>query len=209
MPGEKRLCTGCHDSHNRDRIIFDLEIQPSQTVLNRAANREYNSGFHNAINVMNHSAARTDTVDFFDKLRPNRSNTVQAVFNQRCISCHSAASPAGGLRLENLVSDFSNADETTSVYNILTEANYRTAGGQNINYVTDNGARRSPLLWVMYNRQLNDESNEDYRPLSYDHTQLWERDQNGLIAPFLPGNRDLLTLVEWVDAGTQYSNTTR
>ena len=208
MPGEKRLCTGCHDSHNRDKIIFDLEIQNNQTVLNKATSREYDSGFHNAFNVMSHSASRSDTLDFFDKLRPNRSNTVQAVFNRQCVSCHSAASPAGGLRLENLPSDLVDSDETTSVYEFLTEGNYRTAEGQNIDYVTRTGTRRSPLLWVMYNRQLNDDSNEDYRPLGYDHTQLWEKDQNGLIGPFLPGNRDLLTIIEWVDAGIQYSNST-
>ena len=62
-------------------------------------------------------------------------------------------------------------------------------------------------MWVLFNRQLNDPSNSDFRPLSYDHSQLWTRDGSGLIAPFLPANRDLLTLIEWIDAGTQYSNT--
>lgn len=209
MPGEQRLCTGCHDSHDRDRIIEDLEVQLDKSVRNTAQNRMYESGFHNAVNVMAHSAARTDTVDFFDKFNVNRTNTVQAALERNCVSCHNTASPAGGLRLENLASDLSNVDEPTSVYDILTENDgYTTARGQQRDYVTDDGARRSPLMWVMFGRQLNDESNEDYRQLSYDHTQLWDKDANGLIAPFLPGNADLLMMIEWIDAGTQYSNTT-
>jgi len=62
-------------------------------------------------------------------------------------------------------------------------------------------------MWVMYGRQLNNSSNTDYRPLSYDHTQLWTRDQYNRIDPFLPANIDLLRMIEWMDAGTQYSNT--
>ena len=208
MPGEQRLCTGCHDSHDRDRIINDLQIQLDKSVYNSAQGRQYNAGFHNAVNVMNHEAARSDTVDFFDKLRPNRSNTVQAAFERQCVSCHGSSAPAGGLRLANLPGDLSNIDEVTSVYEQLTDGDgYLTASGNRRDYVTDDGARRSPLMWVLFNRQLNDPSNSDFRPLSYDHSQLWTRDGSGLIAPFLPANRDLLTLIEWIDAGTQYSNT--
>jgi hypothetical protein len=214
MPGERRLCTGCHDSHDRDRIINDLEIMQTQQVLNRATSRTYDAGFHNADNVMAHPAARTDTVDFFDRLRTGRTNTIQAVFDARCISCHSTASPAGGLSLQNLPSDLvpvppnSNMAGTTSVYDSLTDvAKYRTPSGGSLEYVSSGGARRSPLLWVMYGRQLNNSSNSEYRPLSYDHTQLWASDQYNRIDPFLQANRDLLTIIEWADAGRQYSNT--
>lgn len=209
MPGEQRLCTGCHDSHSRDKIIFDLEIQSDLKVFNKASGRTYQSGFHNAANVMEHPAARTDTVDFFDKLHPNRSNTVQAVFDNHCISCHSASAPAGGLRLENLVEDMFNNDEVTSVYDILTEGSgYTTAQGDRRDYATRSGARHSPLIWVMFNRQLDDPSNEDFRPMSYDHSQIWQKDGFNHIDPFLPANRDLLTLIEWIDMGVQFSNST-
>ena len=76
-----------------------------------------------------------------------------------------------------------------------------------MNYVSQYGARRSPLMWVMYGHQLNDANNTDYRPLSYDHTQIWAKDQYNHIDPFLPANRDLLTVIEWLDKGIQYSNT--
>jgi hypothetical protein len=214
MPGERRLCTGCHDSHDRDRIINDLEILQTQQVLNRATGRTYDAGFNNADNIMAHPAARTDTVDFFDRYRPGRTNTVQAIFDARCISCHATNSPAGGLSLQNLPSDLvpvppnSNMNGTTSVYDSLTDAEkYRTPSNGFLEYVSPYGARRSPLMWVMYGRQLNRSDNADYRPLSQDHTQLWARDQYNRIDPFLPSNRDLLTLIEWIDAGTQYSNT--
>lgn len=213
MPGERRLCTGCHDSHDRDRIINDLEILQTAEVRNRAQARLYDAGFHNAYTVSSHPAARTDTVDFFDRTRPGRTNTVQAVFDRNCISCHGAAAPAGGLRLESLASDRipvppnSGMSGTTSVYDSLAAARYRTPAGSLLTYVTDDGARRSPLLWVMYGRQLNSSTGTEYRALSYDHTQLWSRDGNNLLDPFLPANRDLLTLIEWADAGIQYSNT--
>ncbi len=207
MPGETRLCTGCHDSHDRDKIINDLKIQVDKSVVNTAQGRQYASGFHNAVNVLAHPAARPDTVDFFDKHRPQRSNTVQAVFNRQCISCHGNSAPAGGLSLELTAADLSNPDGTTSVYERLTENGYQTARGQQRDYVTRSGVRHSPLMWVLYHRQLDEEDNEDYRPVNYDHTQLWARNADGLIDPFLPANRDLLTLIEWIDAGIQYSNT--
>lgn len=100
-----------------------------------------------------------------------------------------------------------NGNGATSVYEILTdEGSYQTADNEQLDYVTDDGARHSPLIWVMFNRQLNDDDNQQFRNLSYNHTQLWQKN-NGYIDPFLPANRDLLTLIEWIDMGTQYSNT--
>ncbi|KAA3614825.1 MAG: hypothetical protein D8M58_10235 [Calditrichaeota bacterium] len=210
MPGEKRLCTGCHDSHNRDKVINDLAIQSSDEIMNRVTGGFYKSGFHNPDNVMTHQAAHNDTIDFYDRTSSNNSNSVQAVFDSKCISCHSNASPAGGLRLEMTSDDRTaqgdNGNETTSVYEILTEdGQYQTPSGDNLDYVTDDGARRSPLLWVLYNRQLNDDDNEDFSPSSYNHTELWTK-SNGLIDPFNPANKGLLKIIEWVDMGTQYSN---
>jgi hypothetical protein len=101
-----------------------------------------------------------------------------------------------------------NSEQTTSVYETLMSNRYRTPNNNTLSYVNDDGARRSPLMWVMYGKQLNDVSNRDYRALSYDHTQIWTKDSFNRIDPFLTANRDLLTLIEWIDAGTQYSNTT-
>ena len=215
MPGERRLCTGCHDSHDRDKIINDFQVMASAEVLNKAIGSTYQSGFHNAVNVESHPSARPDTVDFFDRNRPNRPNTVQSVFDSRCTSCHGGATPAGGLSLAMIPSDLSPVPPNsgmsgqTSVYDTLTSvARYRTPSNGLRDYVTESGARRSPLLWVQYGRQLDNAANTDYRPLSYDHAQLWTKDGWGRIDPFLPANRDLLTLIEWADAGSQYSNTT-
>jgi hypothetical protein len=217
VPGERRLCTGCHDSHNRDRIINDLEVMSNLQVRNRATSSMYQSGFNNAENILNHPAAPSllDTMDFFDRNRPNRTNTIQKIFERQrmgspsCVDCHGGAAPAGGVRLETLPSDLTpGLNLTTSVYDSLTMGTrYRTANSNVRNYVTQAGARQSPLMWVMYGRQLNNSNNTEYRPLSYDHTQLWARDQYNRIDPFLPQNQDLLKLIEWMDAGAQYSNT--
>jgi hypothetical protein len=216
MPGERRLCTGCHDSHDRDRIINDLEVLSTAEVRNRAQARMYNSGFNNAYTVTSHPSARADTVDFFDRNRPGRTNTVQDVFDRNCVSCHGLSTPGGpaaGLRLEALAADRvpvppnSGMSGTTSVYDSLMAARYRTPAGTFLPYVTDDGARRSPLMWVMHGRQLNNSANTDFRTPAYDHAQLWSRNASNTIDPFLPANRDLLTLIEWIDAGSQYSNT--
>ncbi len=213
MPGERRLCTGCHDSHDRDRIINDLQIQPNSQVLNRASGAPYQSGFHNAELVTAHPSARTDTVDFFDRYRTTRTNTVQNILDRRCISCHSGAEAAGGLNLATVPGDLTPppnpfTNMTTSVYDRLVNRQYRTASGSSLRLVHDhNGARQSPLIWIMFGRQMDDPSNRSYRTLTHDHSQLWERDSNGRIDPFRPANRDLLTMIEWVDLGTQFSNT--
>jgi len=212
MPGERRLCTGCHDSHDRDKIINDLEILGNAQVQNKAGAFVYDAGFDDADNVMAHPAARKDTVDFFDRQNTGRTNTVQAALNNHCVSCHgsvNAGGPAGGLSLELQSSDLTpNNNETTTVYTALTEgARYRTASNSTLDYVTQNGARQSPLLWVQYGRQLNRTDNRDYRTLSYDHTQIWAKDQFNHIDPFLSQNRELLMMIEWADMGVQYSNT--
>jgi hypothetical protein len=214
MPGEKRLCTGCHDSHDRDRIINDLQVQPNNQVLNRSRGTAYESGFNNAELVTAHPAARTDTLCFFDRYRTSRTNTVQSVFDRRCISCHDATTPAGDLILATTAADltpppnpFTNL--TTTVYERLTRnQNYRTATNQRRDYVNgQSGSRQSPFVWVMFGRQLDDASNRDYRTLSYDHTALWTKDQFNRIDPFIPANRDLLMMIEWIDMGIQFSNT--
>jgi hypothetical protein len=214
MPGEKRLCTGCHDSHDRDRVINDFEVTSSQQVFNKARGTTYDAGFNNSNNAMQHPASRTDTVDFFDRNRTGRTNTVQSIFDNRCVSCHDGTTRAGGLSLQMRPSDLnppgSNNNATTTVYDTLTVVSrYTTKTNQHISYVTEDGARRSPLMWVMYNRQLNSSTDTDFRLPTYDHTQLWARDQFSRIDPFLPANRDLLTMIEWLDLGSQYSNTTR
>jgi hypothetical protein len=215
MPGEHRLCTGCHDTHDHDKVINDFQILPSLQVFNKAQGTTYDAGFNNADNVMASANARTDTMDFFDRSHTGRANTVQAVFDSRCISCHGTSAPAGGLSLQLQSSDMlpvpasSNMSGTTTVYDTLTSAEkYRTPNGSRINEVTDQGARFSPLMWVMYNRELDDPGGRNFRVPSYDHAQLWATDSHGSINPFLPANRDLLTIIEWIDAGTQFSNST-
>jgi uncharacterized SAM-dependent methyltransferase len=74
-------------------------------------------------------------------------------------------------------------------------------------YVTENGSRRSPLIWVLFNQQMNDPNNTDFRLPAYDHRALWVKNEYGIIDPFLPANRDLLTIIEWLDMGNQFSDT--
>jgi hypothetical protein len=183
-------------------------------VRNKSTSTTYDAGFDDAEDVMASPAARTDTVDFFDRFNTGKGNTVQTVLNQKCISCHGSTNPggpAGGLLLENLAIDLlppvDGADDMTTVYEALTSGSrYLTADGGFRDYVTDDGSRHSPLMWVMYNHQLDDTDNSEFRSLAYDHTQLWTRDQYNVMNPFLPENRDLLTIIEWIDAGTQFSN---
>lgn len=211
MPGEKRLCTGCHDSHARDKIISDIEIRPDNQVMNKVTNSFYKAGFHNAQMVSAHRAANADTVDFFDRTAQSKSNTIQSVLNSNCVSCHNSANSSGGLSLAlndaDRTIDGMNGNGTTSVYERLTTGDhYRTKENSNIDYVTRSGARNSPLIWVQFNKQLNRSDNRDYRVSSYDHTQLWYKNANNQIDPFDAANHALLKLIEWIDMGIQYSN---
>ena len=96
----------------------------------------------------------------------------------------------------------------TTVYDTLMNVNrYRTKSNRLVTYATQSGSRVSPLIWVMFNAQLDNAGSPDFRPLSYDHSAIWTKDQYNRIDPFIASNRDLLTLIEWLDMGAQYSNT--
>ena len=60
---------------------------------------------------------------------------------------------------------------------------------------------------MQYNRQLNRDDNQDYTIPNYDHRQIWTENGFGRIDPFLTANKDLLMMIEWVDTGTQFTNT--
>jgi hypothetical protein len=224
MPGERRICTGCHGVREKDQDITYFE-NDNDTVLFKASEsdvRRYLANFYNAEKPQEHSAARSDTVDF-QTLKPGaasgaRDGNIQAIFDARCNSCHGkaeAAAQGGGLVLEFDPADTARTNHwSTNVYETLTTGgNYRTAAAANdrngkLDYATDNGARQSPLAWVLYDRQLARDNEKLFRKPSYDHTALWEKDgASGRIDLFAKGNSDLRTLVEWMDMGVQFMNT--
>ena len=61
---------------------------------------------------------------------------------------------------------------------------------------------------MLHNRQLGNGTAGLFRTLSHDHSAMWKQDDHGRIDPFAAENRDLLTLIEWMDMGTQFSNST-
>jgi hypothetical protein len=214
MPGERRVCTGCHGPRDRDADIHGFKVDESSLKVTFNETQEYISSFANAQKVSEHPAARTDTVDFLDLNDRTRTNTVQHVLDTRCNSCHGvseASSLGGGLVLEDVADTAVNRgdDGVSTVYQALTRDNgYQTAkSATRLSYVTSDGARNSPLAWVLYNRQLARESGL-YRETSHDHSATW-KDSSGRIDPFAPDNRDLLTLIEWMDMGVQFSNSVR
>lgn len=222
MPGERRVCTGCHGVREKDADIRHFETV-NDTVQFRASLddvRRYMSGFYNAQNVTAHPSARDEIVNFHT-LRGDSTTlkygTVQGVLQNRCVSCHgisNAGNAGGGLVLEFNASDTARTNHgTTNVYETLTDGDgYATAAGTGNNarmeYATDDGARRSPLAWVLFNRQLSRTNEKLFRTPSYDHTQIWKKDSvSGRVNVFAKENADLLTLVEWMDMGVQFMNT--
>ncbi|MEO6095606.1 MAG: hypothetical protein ABIW76_07970, partial [Fibrobacteria bacterium] len=163
MPGEQRTCTGCHGVREKDRDIEMFHTRNDTVTFEPRTLLPFLSGFYNAQKVESRpSPAGGLPLNFFhlkasvDSAAPG---TVQAVFDNRCNTCHSAseaASKGGNLVLENLGDTSYTNHGTTKVYERLTEGNqYVTAvANQKINYATDNGARQSPLAWVMLNKQL-------------------------------------------------------
>jgi mono/diheme cytochrome c family protein len=222
MPGERRMCTGCHGPRDHDIDIKGYDIRNDSVVdtlhfdaQNNA--RRFIATFANAQSVTAHPSAHDDTVDFYDLRNYSshqalRTNTVQAVLDRNCNSCHGAAVAAaqgGRLVLENAPDDSLNGKEgITSVYKTLSDkGGYATAkAGTSMAYATSDGARNSPLAWVMFNKQLGDRNETLFRAPSYDHSALWEKDAHGHINPFAAKNADLLRLIEWMDMGLQFSN---
>lgn len=222
MPGERRMCTGCHGVREKDQDIKHFTIANDTVFFHRSETDSvgFLANFFSAQKVTAHPAARTDTVDFQPAKGDSgasKNMTVQGIFDSKCVSCHGAANAkdqGGGLVLEFDPADTARTNHgTTNVYETLTTgAHYQTAaasGDRNakMDYATDNGARQSPLAWVLYNRQLTNKTQNLFRVPSYDHTALWEKDSTGHIDLFSKGNTDLRTLVEWMDMGVQFMNT--
>lgn len=223
MPGERRICTGCHGPRDRDTDIRNFHVVNDTVLDTLNAARKFLSHFHNAQSVTAHPAACGDTVDFLDLRDKGRKNTIQAVLDTRCNSCHGtaeAASKGGALILADVPDDSLNNPDArnnpgnmgtgiSTVYRTLTrDGGYVTAKeGTRLPYVVDDGIRRSPLGWVLYHRQLGDEKEVLFRLPSFDHSTLWKKDSTGRLDPFDRENADLLTLIEWMDMGAQFSNT--
>jgi Hydrazine synthase alpha subunit middle domain/WD40-like Beta Propeller Repeat len=237
MPGERRVCTGCHGIREKDKDITQFTIHDDGKVTAELeTTREFMASFATVAKVLEHSAAKTDTVDFFDPrliqraadsvsaVRNNRewnpgpayaarTNTIQGLLDNRCVSCHgagTASAQGGGLVLEEIKHDSTwGLERISTVYNRLLNSNgYRDSKGERRNYVNSRGARQSPFAWVLYNRHLVFRKSDAslMRSMSYDHTALWEKDSTGFINVFAPENKDLLTLVEWMDMGAQFTN---
>jgi hypothetical protein len=211
MPGEQRMCTGCHGAREKDQDITHFNISGDSVIFKLAEVKNYLSGFYNAQKVTAHPAARSDTLDFMSLVYPAKTATIQALMERRCNSCHGAtvAKDSGGsLVLQNLPDTALNNHGTTNVYNTLTEDDgYVTAKtGTKRRYVTPEGARESPLAWILLNKQLSDKNETLFRKPSYDHSTLWQKDSTGHMDPFAKENVDYLALIEWMDMGTQFSN---
>lgn len=213
MPGEQRMCTGCHGAREKDQDITHFSVNNDTVTFKLADVKNYLSGFYNAQKVTAHPAARKDTLDFMSLSYPNKTATIQALMDRRCSECHSSAKAkdsGGTLVLQNLPDTALNNHGTTNVYNTLTEdEHYTTAkSGTKLDYVTPDGARESPLAWVLMNKQLARKNEALFRKPRHDHTALWLKDSTGHIDVFAKENTDLLALIEWMDMGTQFSNST-
>ena len=222
MPGERRICTGCHGIREKDADIryFSNDNDTVHFQASESDLKGFLANFYSAQKVTEHPAARADIVNFHtlkaDSAAP-KYGTVQDVLDARCVSCHGAArakDEGGGLVLEFDAADTAKTRHgTTNVYETLTDGeHYATAAGSgarngNLNYATDNGARQSPLAWVLFHRQLARKNENLFRVPRFDHSTLWEKDSSGRMDIFSPGNADLRTLVEWMDMGVQFMNT--
>ncbi len=220
MPGEHRICTGCHARHDRNKVIEDLVEDPlTGEVTNIKENKGHTATFANAEDIQSHPSLASDTLEFFNKFIPNKENTIQSIFNRRCNSCHgnkTYTTQGGELNLEigsnELigVDSLNGADLKTpsSVYERLW-ADRWVVEGDSLGLVSGGGAARSPLVWVLFNKKLNPDAPAEILPktLSYDHTAIWAKDSAGVIRTFAEENRDLLRIIEWIDMGGQYSNT--
>lgn len=217
-PGEKRVCTGCHASHDRDSEI-DF-IKPAGTagrMEHTQSGIKYMAGFDTPDTITHHPAVSQDTLEFFNRLEPLKVATVQNIFDQKCASCHGsqAAELGGGLRLTNTASDLEvSSDEddelyrrVTSVYTRLLEYNSIEVEGDSLAWINDGSARHSPLMWVLFDQKLNEDL-QTASPItsSYNHRELW-KEESGKIDVFDPENIELLRIIEWIDMGAQYSNT--
>jgi len=211
MPGEQRMCTGCHGLRNKDKEIEFFKNTGGEVTFSLEPTKKYFSNFNNAQKVTDHLSAKKDTVDFINFAFPNKTSTVQNILDRKCTSCHSIANAKDsgkGLVLQDSPDTSLNNHGSSSVYSRLTsDGGYATAkSGTSRRYVSPEGARESPVAWVLFNKQL-DGGSDEYRKTSYDHTALWAKDSTGHVNVFAKENVDLLTLVEWMDLGTQYTNT--
>jgi Hydrazine synthase alpha subunit middle domain len=218
MPGEQRMCTGCHGprDHDADITHFSIDGTDSTVKFDLGTVQKFLSGFNNADKTAEHPSVRQAILDFhtIGDSAAAKTTSIQGIFDNRCNSCHGASSASdkgGNLVLETSRDTSFTNHGTTDVYERLTEGNhYLGADGKtNLDYANSDGARRSPLAWVMFNRQLGNANNSNnvFRKPSYNHSEMWEKDStSGKIKVFSEKNADLLAMIEWMDMGVQFMN---
>lgn len=184
-PGERKTnCGGCH-AHS----VESMSLPFSQTVAGQPGYSIRDFAFETP--MVGRDAQGNPTVN----VRPEKVRVVEyfrdvkPIFDAKCVSCHSGASPAAGLNLQ--------------VTDAWEELAYRRdnavpypSGHQATRYVRYNSAAQSSLVWKVFGTRLDGRANED-------RTDDW--DYTGSMMP-PPGSPPLTfeekrTIAMWVDLG--------
>lgn len=176
-PGETRMCIGCHEA--RDTGLHNREMQTLYTQTYFAAP----------------PPEERYTVDFRRDIMP--------IIERKCSHCHNADDPAGGLDLRSgfeLVFHRKGRSGRTinaALFNHAYESLLQAPSNRVGTLVIPGAARHSPLIWMLYGRQLaQTDARNPYRkrigrmPLREDALSDAEK----------------MLFVEWVDLGAQWDN---
>ncbi len=178
-PGEVRSCSGCHGQGHRT-----AEFVPTMLALSRAPSRPQPQPCDLAENGGDGRAGQVI----------HYPSDIQPIFDRRCVECHSAAKPAGDLRLTGEVTQFYNTSYEELAKKelagpIIAEFTSFTRGDQG-NY---NGAYLTPKRLGCHASTLAALLTDAKHPKNaeHDHTKMLT-------------SMELMVLFRWIDTNYQF-----
>jgi hypothetical protein len=163
-PGEVRAdCGGCH-AHSRQPLAFEstAAAQPGYEIHDLAKTTPLVTRSAAGVNGLDEVAAPAVDVEFYRDVRP--------ILQRSCVSCHRAASPAGGLALDDLAlygglpGDYKRlADDRDAQWGyppVIVNGTWRQTNASR--YVRMFQSRRSLLVWKLFGQRLDGWTNADH-----------------------------------------------
>jgi hypothetical protein len=216
-PGEVRHdCGGCH-AHSQQPTLFEktaaakddyqvFDLTRKTPLLTTKAKDESKKKWDNSDSTGLAFADGVKDVEFWRDVRP--------ILERSCVACHTqkAEKPSGGLVLDDdrPVASKHHMGPRNAPASYLTLAASEGHGIMGSRYVRQFQSRGSPLIWKVFGKRMDGQSNEDIAPPKKGEKKIEPLFEGSMMPPpeavkagkvKALSDEDRLTLIRWIDLG--------